>query len=386
MATFPHLYTVTKPKCVIRVDDQMYDVSKFRGTHPGGAEILDMYDGRDATDVFYAFHSERAIRQLKNFRGRSPNSDDPVRDRISVDFEALREKLLRHGWFERNWFAEAFLVMGPCLGLCVLGTFLAYSYPLIAVMCIGVGMQQAGWIGHDYGHGRGNACKNLNRLFGCVINGFSTEWWSHKHNTHHAFPNRLEMDADIHMEPILHLWFPSRDKDVWWRRFQHHYYFVVYSLLYVSWRMQSIQFLLGSKDKVESALVALGYLWLASLPLAVSVPSVLLGGWLVAMVVTANHQPEPMLPTDAKYNFVADQIVTTRDVECPDPLTEYLFGGMQYQLEHHLFPFMPKYRYRAVREHVKKFAEDHGMEYKSSGIVEIMQRNYDVMKKYSQTR
>merc|ERR1712146_276672 len=99
-----------------------------------------------------------------------------------------------------------------------------------------------------------------------------------------------------------------------------------------------------------------------------------------------NHQPEPMLPTDAKYNFVADQIVTTRDVECPDPLTEYLFGGMQYQLEHHLFPFMPKYRYRAVREHVKKFAEDHGMEYKSSGIVEIMQRNYEVMKKYSQTR
>merc|ERR1712146_7277 len=87
-----------------------------------------------------------------------------------------------------------------------------------------------------------------------------TEWWSHKHNTHHAFPNRLEMDADIHMEPILHLWFPSRDKDVWWRRFQHHYYVVVYSLLYVSWRMQSIQFLLGSKDKLESALVALGYL------------------------------------------------------------------------------------------------------------------------------
>ena len=41
-----------------------------------------------------------------------------------------------------------------------------------------------------------------------------------------------------------------------------------------------------------------------------------------------------------------NQFLTTRNIECPDWITEYLFGGMQYQLEHHLFPTMPRYKYR----------------------------------------
>jgi fatty acid desaturase len=383
MATFPHHYKTSLSRCVIRIDDKMIDVTNFRNTHPGGAELLDLYHNADATDVFYAFHSKRAIRQLKNMRGQDAGDKDPQRDQISVDFEKLRLKLERNGWFERNWLAEACLVMGPCVALCLTGTLLAWSYPVIAAVLIGIGMQQAGWIGHDYGHGRGNACKYLNLAFGCTINGFSPEWWSHKHNTHHAFPNRLNVDADIHNEPVLHMHFPRKENDPWFRKFQHRYYLFAYAFLYLSWRMQSLQFALGKKDKIELTLMAIGYTWLASLPLAVSLGSILIGGWLVAVVVTSNHQPEPKFgPTD-KYNFVADQIISTRDVECPDWITEYLFGGMQYQLEHHLFPFLPKYRYRAVRGLVKKFAEDHGLEFKCSGIADIMVRNYNVMKTYA---
>lgn len=380
MSTFPHDYKTELPRCVIRVDDLMYDVTSFRDSHPGGAEIMDLYHNADATDVFYAFHSKKAINQVKRMKGRTPGPNDPQRDLISKNFEQLRLNLERNGWMERNWFAEVGLVMAPCLFLYGLGSWLAWSHPLIAIVCIGVSMQQAGWIGHDYGHGRGEACRVLNLAFGCLINGFSSSWWSHKHNTHHAFPNRIGVDSDIHNDPILHLMKPSKSSDVWWRKYQHHFYMVAYAFLYASWRMQSIQFVLGSKNRAEIVLMSIGYCWLLSLPLVVSVGSILLGGWLVAIVVTSNHQPEPKLDNAEKYNFIADQIITTRDVTCPDWITEYLFGGMQYQLEHHLFPFLPKYRYPRLRPLVARFCEENGLEFKNSGIVDIMKRNYDTMK------
>ena len=76
--------------------------------------------------------------------------------------------------------------------------------------------------------------------------------------------NRLGIDSDIHNEPFLHLWFPAKGSDVWYRKYQHLYYPIVYAFLYVSWRMQSLQFVAGTKNKVEMGLMALGYLWLTS--------------------------------------------------------------------------------------------------------------------------
>jgi cytochrome b involved in lipid metabolism len=61
MATFPHDYTITSEKCVISIDGDSYDVSKWRNYHPGGAELLDLFNNKDATDTFYALHSQEAI-------------------------------------------------------------------------------------------------------------------------------------------------------------------------------------------------------------------------------------------------------------------------------------------------------------------------------------
>ena len=66
MATFPHNYKVNKEApCVISVDGESYDVSNWRLSHPGGAESLDNFHDRDATEAFYALHSKEAIAKLK---------------------------------------------------------------------------------------------------------------------------------------------------------------------------------------------------------------------------------------------------------------------------------------------------------------------------------
>ena len=387
----PHDYKINTKRCDIRINDQVYDCTHWRAKHPGGAQLLDHFHNGDATDAFYALHSkdaEEMLKRLKHVPAKQPSGKDIIpRDTVAASFELWRQRLVKDGWFQRRWELDLLLVILPCTFLTLAGTWLSFQdfafSQLLATILLGVAMQQAGWMGHDYCHGRGTTSWIVGNTFACLINGFSPSWWSNKHNTHHCFPNRKEYDPDIHMEPILHLWFPSAEKDKWFRRHQHKYYLFAYSLLYVSWRMQSLQFILGSKNWLERVLICLGYAWLACLPLPVAVGSIFLGGFLVAVIVTANHQSEDMLEPDDHYNFCADQFTTTRGVHCSNWFAEYLFGGMQYQLEHHMFPTMPKYYYPALRPHMAAFAKQHSLPFKVSGVREILKLNYDVMKKHA---
>ncbi len=127
----------------------------------------------------------------------------------------------------------------------------------------------------------------------------------------------------------------------------------------------------------------LGYCWYLSLPICVIIGSVFFGGFLVAIVVTCNHQTEDILPTESQYCFSTDQFNTTRGVRCDNFVTEYLFGGMQYQLEHHLFPTMPRYYYPTLRPRIKAFAEENGLPFKVSGVWEIIRMNYNILRKHS---
>ena len=138
--------------------------------------------------------------------------------KAALAFREFRKKLEKEGWMSRNWLIDACYISAVIL-FCVLGTLLSRSNPVIASFLLGLGIEQAGWLGHDYGHGRGKMCVILNRIFGQFLLGFSSKWWSHKHNTHHVFPNRLEVDADIHNEPIIHLWFPKPETDRWYRKY-----------------------------------------------------------------------------------------------------------------------------------------------------------------------
>ena len=81
--------------------------------------------------------------------------------------------------------------------------------------------------------------------------------------------------------------------------------------------------------------MAVHYAWvLLVLPWAVSIGASLLGGFLVGIIVTVTHQSETIISplTEHNYCFVTDQYLSTRDVKTADPLMEFLWGGMQYQV------------------------------------------------------
>jgi len=85
-------------------------------------------------------------------------------------------------------------------------------------------------------------------------------------------------------------------------------------------------------------------------------------------------------PTGLVYSFCEGQFMTTRDAITPDFISEYLWGGMQYQLEHHLFPTMPKYRYAALSKRVEQFAKENNLTYGAEPQWELLKRNFNTLK------
>eukprot|EP00045_Choanoeca_perplexa_P003029 m.28306 g.28306 ORF g.28306 m.28306 type:complete len:387 (+) comp11824_c0_seq1:105-1265(+) len=365
----------------ICIDQEWYDLTKWAPHHPGGETILERFDNQDATDHFYSLHSEKAIAQLKRMRPMETKEDVPETIALDESFRQLKSKLENDGWWQRNFFWEILLLV-PVVAMVVVGTLLAWTYPVLSTIILAVAMQQAGWLGHDMTHARNSAYNDgLLRYVSGWINGFDRNWWSDKHNTHHVLTNHVNYDPDIHVQPILFLWAPIKSMDHALRKYQHLYFPLPYSLLYVSWRWESFKFALAKRDWTTLILaLAPSYIWLACLPLAVSIGSVLLGGFLVAMVVTLSHESEDML-LDREPSFSKNQFLTTRNIECPDWITEYLFGGMQYQLEHHLFPTMPRYKYRLLTPTVRAWAKANNLEYKSDSLGVMLHDHVQTLKK-----
>eukprot|EP00050_Salpingoeca_kvevrii_P005693 m.285149 g.285149 ORF g.285149 m.285149 type:complete len:384 (+) comp11309_c0_seq1:192-1343(+) len=365
----------------ICVDGEWYELSKWARFHPGGEEILQKFDGHDSTDVFYSLHSRKAIQQLRAMRPVEAKEDPIPPQKVDIAFRQLRQKLEEEGWFEQSMFSELIRLI-PVILMVIVGTLVSYSHPLSAIFLIGLGMQQAGWLGHDMTHARNSVYSDT--CLGYVsgwINGFSRAWWSDKHNTHHVLTNHKEHDPDIQMQPFLFLWAPSKSVDHHLRKYQHYYFLPLYSFLYVSWRSQSFLWELKRRNfRILLTTILPSYVWLACLPVAVSVGSILFGGLLVALVVTLSHESEEMFE-EREPSYVTCQYTGTRDIVCPDPFTEYLFGGMQYQLEHHLFPTMPRYKYPALVPIVRKFGEDNNLEYKADGLFKMFKDHHATLRR-----
>jgi len=162
----------------------------WRKAHPAGSHWIDWYDGRDATEVMDAFHSEKA----KKMYQRLPKSTEATALQLEIDvepdsstqiaFRELRAQLEKDGWWERDYKHEATL-FGIWTSLVVGAVATATSIPAISIVLTGLAMTQAGWLGHDYIHGVDKFADRM-RIFTAVAAGLGPTWWSDKHNKHHA--------------------------------------------------------------------------------------------------------------------------------------------------------------------------------------------------------
>jgi len=380
-----------KESLPVRIDDVWYDLGGWRAKHPGGAQFIDYYRGRDATDVMHAFHTEKAQKMFQRLPRLSEEAAEkaeaavaPVSE-VTRNFRALKAQLEQEGWWERDLVHEAKL-LGIWGGLFLGGLALAHLPgwgACLAVLPLALATTQGGWLGHDYVHGVDDFSYSL-RYFAPLTVGLSPTWWSDKHNKHHAVTNQMGADEDIATSPLLYTWAPHPEDDSPARGFQHLLFWLPFSSLFALWRYASVtDLVVAVKEKrpnAEKELACLAAHWvvmLLNVPLPVLAVSVLLSGFVSATIVTATHQSEELFD-EFQDDWVSSQFRSTRDAATRTAFTEWLWGGMQYQLEHHLFPSMPRSRYPALAKVLRRFAEENNVPggYRVDDEVELVVKNW----------
>ncbi|CAI5449812.1 unnamed protein product [Caenorhabditis angaria] len=388
--------------------------------HPGGA-VIEQYTNADATHIFHAFHegSSIAFKQLeflkKNSWDPSEDLEDELKKRtdksdvnistydISVEeekkmvasFEKLRKKLTDDGLMEAN---ERYFVFKSISTLSIM--FFAFclqylGWYLTSACFLALAWQQFGWLTHEFCHQQPTKNRQLNDIislfFGNFLQGFSRDWWKDKHNTHHAATNVIDHDGDIDLAPLfafipgdLCKYKASFEKVLLkFIPYQHLYFTAMLPTLRFSWTGQSVQWVF-KENSMEYRVYRRNALWeqitivahwswvfyqlwlLPSLPirLAYFAISQLGGGFLIAHVVTFNHNSVDKYPANSRIlnNFAALQILTTRNMT-PSPFIDWLWGGLNYQIEHHLFPTMPRCNLNRCMKYVKEFCAENNLPY-----------------------
>ncbi|KAL7469624.1 hypothetical protein ACHAXS_009886 [Conticribra weissflogii] len=381
----------------VRLHGQWYDLSGWRKAHPAGAHWIDWYDGRDATDVMDAFHSNKARNMYQRLPKSKPDTaavlDATVApySQTEINFRKLRDQLEADGWWERDYVHESKL-LAIWASLVVGAGLTAQSAPPLSTLLLGLAMTNAGWLGHDYIHGV-DKFSNFLRPFAAVAAGLGPTWWSDKHNKHHALTNEMGVDEDIATDPFLYAWAPDPKYDSPLRKIQHLIFYIPFSFLFALWRVDTLQV---AVDSVETKrpdaknelwfLLAHYFALLTFFPLQVWVPAVFLSGLMSALIVTPTHQSEEYFE-EYQPDWVTAQFRSTRNAVMTNPFSEWLWGGMQYQLEHHLFPSMPRSKYPQLKPILQKFAEENEVPggYRESGEFEILYMNWDLYRRVAES-
>ena len=95
----------------------------------------------------------------------------------------------------------------------------------------------------------------------------------------------------------------------------------------------------------------------------------LLIGLYIGSTFAPNHKGMLMLDGKMKLDFLRRQVLTSRNVKS-NPINDLVYGGLNYQIEHHLFPSMPRNRLKEAQEIVRPFCREHSISYYETGVIQ----------------
>jgi len=409
----------TREDLWICVDGRAYDVTRYVDKHPGGFLPLLNMAGKDCTDVFANYHAVKVYKHMLPAYLVGEVSDYTVPPHV-VDFRNVRQELLRSGLFETNmryyakfatWFAFLF-TSALWLSVCTTSSWTR----LLGAVVMGIFWQQLAGVGHDLGHSGVTHVFWLDHFVGSAMAAFmgiSTCWWKRNHNTHHVTCNSVEHDPDIQHMPILAVTPKVFDKPFWstyyekWvgmdavARFlvtkQQYVFYPIMALARFNLYAQSWILLLSKERlhyrKTEIAALLFYASWLVAVALAqptwlMSVAWVLVshgvGGILHIQIVISHWAMETYhnhAYNDASDEWYITQLKTTMNVDTP-PLLDFVHIGLQFQIEHHLFPRVPRHNLRKVRDLVREVAKKHKLQYHEPG---FFQANMETLQALADT-
>jgi fatty acid desaturase len=329
-----------------------------------------------------------AVLQTRVGVGEGTRPDPPQ----TSDYALLKRRVKDAGLLVKQpWFYVICITANlGMLGVCLLLLVLVHNPWLVALDAIAAGLVsgQLGFQLHDAGHKQMFEENWKNKLVGYLTGGgllgMSFDWWVDKHNRHHASPNHVDDDPDINNLAIAY----SREQALerrgpmrWLAAYQAFAFFPMLFFLGFSMHVSSVayQFTPAAKRRWQEfgimgahlavyAGVLLYFLgpWQALLFMAVHKG---VAGFYMASVFAPNHKGMPQVDDEAKLDFLRVQVLTARNVRS-GPATDLWYGSLNYQIEHHLFPAMPRNRIRAAHRIVREFCGEVGVSYYETSVIQ----------------
>jgi fatty acid desaturase len=297
----------------------------------------------------------------------------------------LLRRCRRYYWIQLGAAVAAFA--GIWVAFFLLGSS---WWQLVLAALLGLVVTQFGFLGHDAAHRQMFESRAWNdwtaRILAGGFAGLSFAWWRAKHNKHHQGPNKEGYDPDI--APGAIAFTPSIVNQRtglagWFAQRQGWLFFPLLTLEGVNLHVASIRSALDKDTprpwrRTELALVT-GRLalyvavLLAFLPVGLAIAFLAVQMAVFGLCLGASfapaHKGMPIVPPTMKLDFLRRQVLVSRNVR-GNVAVDFFMGGLNYQIEHHLFPSMPRCNLRKARPLVRAHCEREGISYSEVGLLE----------------
>ena len=309
--------------------------------------------------------------------GQRAGSEYAELSKLVRDAGLLRRRTRYYSW-------NIIVTVGALAGGWAVFVVVGNSWWTLAVAALlAVLFTQVGFLGHDAGHRQIFGSRRSSYIAGVLLGnlgiGLSYGWWVAKHNRHHAHPNTEGADPDIAPGALI---FTASQLNApkgvvrLIRRYQAHLFFPMLLLEGVNLHVASVRALAGRPTtryrRTEAALLAAhfaGYLTLVLVALGPGLKAAAfvivqqgLFGLYLGCSFAPNHKGMPVLTATDKSDFLRRQVLTSRNIR-GSWLTDLAMGGLNYQIEHHLFPSAPRPSLRHCQPLIREFCEQRGLAY-----------------------
>lgn len=329
-------------------------------------------------------------------------TDSETRRKVS-DFAQLSRRITAEGLLDRRpvYYTVRFGLVGlafagGCAAFFLLGDTW-WQLPIAAFMA--VVFAQVGLLSHDLAHQQVFSNRRHSEVGGRIaanlFMGMSYGWWMNKHTRHHANPNHEERDPDV--APDIFVW-SKRQASVadgvakFIGRRQALLFFPLLTLEGLNLSFNSFLALKSPTMKrpfLEGGLLIAHFVAyfgaiFAVLPFGKAVAFIALHqailGVYMGSVFAPNHKGMLMVTADMKLDFLRRQVLTSRNVR-GGTVTDSVMGGLNYQIEHHLFPSMPTPALGRAQQITQEFCAEKGIPYYETGLIrsyrEILQHLHE---------
>lgn len=260
-------------------------------------------------------------------------------------------------------------------------------YLLLIAAALGVIFTQYAFITHELAHRQvfesGKANDFAGRIMADLVVGISYSWWMSKHSRHHANPNTVDKDPDIETDFIIF----QKEKAMgltgvtkFLAHRQGYLFFPALLLEGLNLHIHAFKtvFSPGKVDKRALEIVLLtvrnvGYLAVVFTFLPLGMAFAFVGvqlaifGLYMGASFAPNHKGMPILPKGAKVDFLRRQVLTSRNIRSGLFMNHFM-GGLNYQIEHHLFPSMPRPSLKRAGEIVREYCASKNILYTEVGL------------------